>query len=220
MAEGKFTALTDELHAYLVEHGARQDEVLRRLEEETADRFPDWAVMQIAADQGAFIELLVRAIGARRALEVGTFTGYSAICIARALPEGGELVACELREEYAEIARRWFAEAGVEDRIDLRVGPAIETLRSLPREEGFEFAFIDADKSGYPDYYEECLARLRPGGLLMLDNVLLGGRVLDPADDDESAQAIVPLNEQIARDERVDVSMLGIADGVTLARKR
>jgi caffeoyl-CoA O-methyltransferase len=220
MAEGKFTALTDELHAYLVEHGARQDDVLRRLEAETVERFPDWAVMQIAADQGAFIELLVRAIGARRALEVGTFTGYSAICIARALPEGGELVACELREEYAQIARAWFAEAGVADRIDLRVGPALDTLRSLPPEEGFEFAFIDADKSGYPDYYEESLARLRPGGLMMLDNMLLGGRVLEPAGDDESAQAIVPLNERIARDERVDISMLGIADGVTLARKR
>jgi caffeoyl-CoA O-methyltransferase len=177
-------------------------------------------VMQIAPDQGAFIELLVRAIGARSALEVGTFTGYSAICIARGLPPDGELIACELREEYAEIARRWFAEAGVAERIDLRVGPALETLRSLPREEQFGFAFIDADKAGYPDYFEECLARLRTGGLLMLDNVLLGGRVLDPADDDESAQAVVPLNERIAGDERVDVVMLGIADGVTLVRKR
>jgi caffeoyl-CoA O-methyltransferase len=220
MAEGKFTALTDELHRYLVTHGARQDDVLRRLEVETAERYPDWAVMQIAPDQGAFIELLVRAIGARSALEVGTFTGYSAICIARGLPPDGELIACELREEYAEIARRWFAEAGVAERIDLRVGPALETLRSLPREEQFGFAFIDADKAGYPDYFEECLARLRTGGLLMLDNVLLGGRVLDPADDDESAQAVVPLNERIAGDERVDVVMLGIADGVTLVRKR
>jgi caffeoyl-CoA O-methyltransferase len=220
MAEGKFTALTDELHTYLVAHGARQDEVLRRLEAETAALYPDRAVMQIAPDQGAFIELLVRAIGARRALEVGTFTGYSAICIARALPEDGELIACELREEYARIARRWFAEAGVEGRIDLRLGPALETLRSLPQEEAFDFAFIDADKVGYPDYYEECLDRLRPGGLMMLDNVLLGGRVLAPDEGDESAGAMVPLNERIARDERVDLSMLGIADGITLVRKR
>jgi caffeoyl-CoA O-methyltransferase len=215
----KFTALDEELHAYLVEHGAREDHVLRRLAAET-ERLGDIAVMQVAPDQGALITLLVRAIGARRAIELGTFTGYSAICIARGLPDDGVLVACELNEEWAEVARRWFAEAGVESRIDLRLGPALETLRSLPGDESFDFAFIDADKEGYPEYYEQCLARLPPGGLVMVDNTLAGGRVLDPGPDDASARSIAALNERIAADERVDVAMLGISDGVTLARKR
>jgi caffeoyl-CoA O-methyltransferase len=215
----KFTALDEELHAYLVEHGAREDHVLRRLAAET-ERLGDIAVMQVAPDQGALITLLVSAIGAGRAIELGTFTGYSAICIARGLPDDGVLVACELNEEWAEVARRWFAEAGVESRIDLRVGPALETLRSLPGDESFDFAFIDADKEGYPEYYEQCLARLRPGGLVMVDNTLAGGRVLDPGPDDASARSIVALNERLAADERVDVAMLGISDGVTLALKR
>jgi len=215
----KFTALDEELHAYLVERGARQDEVLRRLAAETAD-LGDISVMQIAPDQGALITLLVRAIGARRAIELGTFTGYSAICIARGLGGDGTLVACELSEKWAAIARRWFDEAGVADRIDLRLGAALDTLRAMPRDEELDFAFIDADKVGYLDYYEECLARLRAGGLMMIDNVLSGGRVLDPAPDDESARTIAKLNERITADERVDVAMLGIADGVTLALKR
>jgi caffeoyl-CoA O-methyltransferase len=216
----KFTALSPQLYEYMVERGARQDEVLRRLAAETEERFPDRAVMQIAPDQGALIAVLVRAIGTRRALEVGTFTGYSAICIARALPGDGELIACELEPEYAEIARRWFAEARVEERIDLRLGPALETLRALPAEEAFDFAFIDADKVGYPDYYEECLGRLRPGGLLMLDNVLLRGRVLGHAEDDESAHTMAALNDRLVIDDRVDLAMIAVADGITLARKR
>jgi caffeoyl-CoA O-methyltransferase len=216
---GKFTSLDEGLHAYVVDHGAREDEVLRRVRVETA-ALGEISIMQVAPDQGALITLLVRAIGARRALELGTFTGYSAICIARGLPAEGRLVACELREDYAATARRWFAEAGVAQRIDLRVGAALDTLRSLPAGDRFDFAFIDADKEGYPDYYEQCVARLRPGGLLMVDNVLLGGRVLDPDPDDTSARAIAELNERIAEDERVDVAMLGIADGVTLALKR
>jgi len=215
----KYTQLTDELHAYLVEHGARQDDVLARLAAETAE-LGDISVMQIAPDQGAFLTLLVRAIGARRAIELGTFTGYSAICIARGLPEGGKLVACEIDPDYAEVARRWFAEAGVEKLVELRLGPALETLHSLPAGESFDFAFIDADKPGYPEYYEQCLARLRPAGLIMIDNVLGAGRVLDPGPEDESARTIAELNERIAADERVDVAMLGIADGVTLALKR
>jgi caffeoyl-CoA O-methyltransferase len=215
----KYTPLTDELHAYLVEHGAREDEVLARLAAETAE-LGDIAVMQIAPDQGAFLTLLVRAIAAERAIELGTFTGYSAICIARGLPESGRLIACEIDEGYAETARRWFAEAGVEDRIDLRVAPALETLHSLPAGESFDFAFIDADKKGYIDYYEQCLARLRPGGLVMIDNVLMRGRVLDPEPDDTNARTAAELNERIASDDRVDVAMLGIADGITLALKR
>jgi caffeoyl-CoA O-methyltransferase len=216
---GKFTSLDEGLHAYVVDHGAREDEVLRRVRVETA-ALGEISIMQVAPDQGALITLLVRAIGARRALELGTFTGYSAICIARGLASDGRLLTCEVSERWAEIARRYFADAGVEELIELCVGPALETLRSLPAGDRFDFAFIDADKEGYLDYYEQCVARLRPGGLLMVDNVLLGGRVLDPDPDDTSARAIAELNERIAGDERVDVAMLGIADGVTLALKR
>ena len=215
----KFTVLDEDLYAYLVEHGARQDDVLGRLAEETA-RLGGISVMQVAPDQGALITLLVRAIEARRALEVGTFTGYSAICIARGLPEDGGLVTCDVNEEWARVARQFFAKAGVEDRIEVRVGPGLETLRSLSDDGSFDFAFIDADKQGYPEYYEECLRLLRPRGLLMIDNVLLSGRVMDPGPDDESARSIAKLNDAIAEDERVDVAMLGISDGVTLALKR
>jgi predicted O-methyltransferase YrrM len=215
----KYNPLDERLYGYLLEHGVRQDGVLRRLAEET-EAMGDISVMQIAPDQGAFMTLLVRAVGARRALELGTFTGYSAICIARGLAEDGVLVACELSEEYAEVARRYFDEAGVAGGIDLRLGPALDTLRSMPADESFDFAFIDADKGNYSEYYEECLTRLRPGGLIAIDNVLAAGRVLDPDPEDESATAIAALNERIASDERVDVAMLAIADGVTLALKR
>jgi caffeoyl-CoA O-methyltransferase len=215
----KFTVLDEDLHSYLVEHGARQDQALRDLAEETA-RLGGISVMQVAPDQGALITLLVRAIGARRAIEVGTFTGYSAICIARGLPEDGELLTCDVNEEWTKLARRYFEQAGVAGRIEMRIGPALETLRSIHDDGEFDFAFIDADKQGYPEYYEECLRLLRPGGLLMVDNVLLSGRVLDPAPDDESARAISKLNDVITADDRVEVAMLGISDGVTLARKR
>ena len=215
----KYTALDDELHRYLVEHGARQDDVLRRLADETA-ALGDVAVMQIAPDQGALITLLVRAIGARRALELGTFTGYSAICIARGLPDDGRLLACELSEEWAKVARRYFAEAGVADRVELRLGPALDTLRALGDDESFDFAFIDADKQTYLEYYEAVLNLLRPGGLMLMDNVLRGGAVLD-SDDDSAANGVVKeLNDRVAADDRVDVAMIGVADGITLALKR
>jgi len=215
----KYTALTDELHAYLVDHGSRQDDVLRRLHSET-DGLGDVAVMQIAPDQGALLTLLARAIGARSALELGTFTGYSSICIARGLADGGRLLTCDLSEQWTDVARRYFSEAGVEDRIELRLGPALETLRELPADEDFDFAFIDADKEEYLDYYEEVLARLRGGGLMMIDNVLRGGSVLDDDDDSPPNATVRALNERVAADERVDVAMLGVADGITLARKR
>ncbi len=159
----KYVTLTPELYEYLVEHGARQDDVLRRLADET-EGLGDIAIMQIAPEQGAFMTLLVRAMGARRALELGTFTGYSAICIARGLAEEGILVTCDINGEWTEVARRYFGEAGVADRVDLRLGPALDTLRELPADEPFDFAFVDADKAEYPDYYEECLRLLRPGG--------------------------------------------------------
>ena len=215
----KYTALDDDLHRYLVEHGSRRDDVLGRLAEET-EALGEISVMQIAPDQGALISLLVRAIGSRQALELGTFTGYSAICIARGLPDDGRLLACELSEEWAEIARRYFAEAGVADKIELRLGPALDTLRDLPPDEEFDFAFIDADKQSYLHYYEAVLARLRPGGLMMIDNVLRGGAVLDAEDDSPGNTVVRELNERVASDDRVDVAMLGVADGITLALRR
>jgi len=162
----------------------------------------------------------VRLMGARRALELGTFTGYSAICIARGLPDDGVLVTCDLSDEWTALARSYWAQAGVADRIELRLGPALETLRELPDDDPFDFAFIDADKAEYPDYYEQCLRLLRPGGLAMLDNVFRSGEVLDASSEDPRNRATRELNEQIARDERVDMAMLPVSDGITLALKR
>jgi caffeoyl-CoA O-methyltransferase len=218
----KYTELNDELHGYIVDHGARQDDVLRRVQEETA-AMGRVANMQVAPDQGAFLTLLCQSIGAREALELGTFTGYSAICIARGLAPGGRLIACELSEEYAETASRNLEDAGVADRVEIRIGPAAETLRALPEREAFDFAFIDADKPGYPEYYELVLARMRAGGLIAVDNVLADGGVVAADDGNmrpESLEAILELNDRIAADDRVDVAMLAIADGLTLARKR
>jgi len=215
----KFTVLTPELHAYLVEHGARQDDLLLRLAAETAE-LGGISIMQVSPEQGELMNLLVRAIGARRALELGTFTGYSAICIARGLPDDGLLVTCDVSEEWAGIARRYFDEAGLSERIDLRLGPALDTLRAMPADQPFDFAFIDADKVGYLDYYEETLRLLRPGGLAMIDNVLRGGRVVDADLEDEGDRVMLELNERVISDGRVEVAMLGISDGVTLVLKR
>ena len=218
----RFTALSDELHRYLIAHGARQDAVLERVERETA-AMGQISVMQIAPDQGAFLTLLCRILGAREAIELGTFTGYSAICIARGLEPGGRLLACELSEEFAGIAARNLEAAGVADRVEIRIGAAAETLAELPARELFDFAFIDADKPGYPGYYEQLLERLRPGGLIAVDNVLAGGDVVAVGEVErpaESLAAIRELNETIRDDQRVDVAMVGIADGLTLARKR
>ena len=220
----KFTAVDERLHRYIVERGARQDEVLRRVQDETA-AMGGISRMQIAPDQGAFMTLLARAIGAREALEVGTFTGYSAICIARGLDPGGRLLCCELSEEYAEIAARNLEDAGVAERVEIRVGPAAETLAALPEREVFDLTFIDADKTGYPVYYEEALKRTRKGGLILLDNVLAGGRIAwpdseVPADRSETVAALRELNDALAGDERVDLAMVAIADGLTIARKR
>jgi caffeoyl-CoA O-methyltransferase len=215
----KFTPLSDELHDYMVAHGARQDDVLRRVQEETA-LMGEIAVMQIAPDQGALMTLLARLIGAREAIELGTFTGYSAICIARGLAAGGRLIACELSEEYAEIAAGNLAAAGVADRVEIRIGPALETLAALPEREVFDLAFIDADKENYPAYYELVLSRTRPGGLIVVDNVLAAGRVIDPDNDQEQVAAIRATNDLIAADERVDCAMVAVADGLMLARKR
>jgi caffeoyl-CoA O-methyltransferase len=180
--------------------------------------------MQIAPDQGAFMTLLARAVAAKDALEVGTFTGYSAICIARGLAPGGRLLCCELSEEYAEIAGRNLEDAGVADRVEIRVGPAAETLRALPDRELFDLTFIDADKTGYPVYYDETLRRTRAGGLIILDNVLLGGDIAaaeEPAEGwRDSVVVMRELNDRLVEDERVDLAMVAIADGLTILRKR
>jgi predicted O-methyltransferase YrrM len=213
--------LNDRLYTYLLEHSLREDALLRQLREETATL--PMAMMQISPEQGQFMSLLTEIVGARSVIEVGTFTGYSSVCIARALPSGGRLICCDVSEEYTSIARRYWADAGLNDRILLKIAPAMETLDSLLTggEEGqFDLAFIDADKSNYDGYYERVLRLLRQGGLVMVDNVLWGGAVADPAIDDEDTTAIRRLNDKLHRDDRVSLSLVPIGDGVTLARKR
>lgn len=178
------------------------------------------AMMQIGEDQAVFMEIIVRAMGAKRAVEVGTFTGYSALAVARGLGEDGHLLCCDVSEEWTAIAREAWRQAGVAERIELRIGPGIETLRSLEPVEQFDFALIDADKTGYPAYYEEILLRLRPGGLILLDNMLQGGRVVDESATDESVVAIRALNDSIRDDERVINVLLPIGDGVNVVQKR
>jgi caffeoyl-CoA O-methyltransferase len=213
----KFTVLTPELHRYAVEHSSYRDDVVRHVER-AAEEMGDLALMQIGGDQAALLTILVAATGARRALEVGTFLGYGALAIARGLPADGELVCCELEQGYADRARKHLEQAGLSDRVEIRVGPAGDTLQAIEEEESFDFAFIDADKESYPDYYEQCLRLVRPNGLILLDNVFKGGRVLDA--EAESDRVVAELNDRIAADDRVDVAMLGVADGISLVRKR
>jgi len=213
--------LTDGLYRYLLDASLREPPLLRRLREETAKR-PD-ARMQIAPEQGQLMQVLARTAGTRRALEIGVYTGYSSLCVALTLPEEGYLVACDVDAETTAVARRYWRAAGVERRVDLRLAPAVETLAALERAEAsgtFDFAFVDADKENYGIYYERVLDLLRPGGLMLVDNVLWGGRVADPEAEDPETLAIRRLNERILRDDRVDMSMLPVADGLTLVRKR
>jgi caffeoyl-CoA O-methyltransferase len=210
--------LTPELHAYLVAHGSTPDEVVRELAEETLASLPAEADMQVAPEQAAFLTFLTRLLGVRQAVEVGTFTGLSSLAIARGLAEGGQLTCFDISEEYTGVARRYWARAGVQDRIELRIGPAAETLRELPQERYLDFAFIDADKVGYPIYWDELVPRMRPGAVIAVDNTLRGGRVLAPQNADD--RAIAAFNDEVLSDVRVDVVMLPIADGVTLARVR
>jgi caffeoyl-CoA O-methyltransferase len=215
----KSLGLTPELHAYLVAHGTPPDAVQRDLIAETAE-LGQIAVMQVAPEQGAFLTLLAHLIGARSAVEVGTFTGYSALAIARGLTPGGRLLCCDVSAEWTAIARRAWVRAGVADRIDLAIAPAAETLRALPAGTSFDLAFIDADKTSYRLYYEEILKRLRPGGVILVDNVLWSGSVIDPAVQDADTRAIRAFNDAVAADPRVDCVMTAIADGLTLLRKR
>ncbi|MDQ7041736.1 MAG: class I SAM-dependent methyltransferase [Rhodothermus sp.] len=213
--------LNDSLYDYLLSVSLREPEVLRRLRAETA-RHPQ-AEMQIAPEQGQFMALLVRLIGVRRALEIGVFTGYSALWVALALPPDGELIACDLSEEYTAVARRYWEAAGVADRITLRLGPARDTLEALLAEGAagtFDLAFIDADKESYECYYEQTLQLVRPGGLILLDNLLMGGRVVDPTNREPAVEAIRQLNEKLCRDPRVDYALLPVGDGLGLARRR
>jgi caffeoyl-CoA O-methyltransferase len=215
----KHTAITPALHGYLVEHGAPPDAVQRALIEATAKLGPI-ARMQIAPEQGAFMTWLARALGASSALEVGTFTGYSTLCLARGVPEHGRVLALDVSEEWTAIGRRHWEEARVAHKIELRIGPALDSLRALPLEPAFDLAFIDADKSSYAAYVEEILPRLRAGGVILVDNVLWGGSVVEEKRQDADTRAIRAFNDAMARDPRVDAVMLPISDGLTLLRKR
>jgi caffeoyl-CoA O-methyltransferase len=211
--------LSPEVHDYLVAHGSPPDLVQQELIEETR-ALGGVSIMQIAPEQGAFMQLITSAIGARHAIEIGTFTGYSSLCIARGLPTDGRLTCCDVSEEWTAIARRAWQKAGVSDRIELRIGPAIETLRALPEEPTFDLAFVDADKSGYADYFDALLPRLRVGGLMLIDNVLWSGNVANPAKNDDQTNAIRAFNDKVASDPRVECVMLPISDGLSLLRKR
>jgi caffeoyl-CoA O-methyltransferase len=216
----KSEGLSEELYAYLLKMGTREPDILRRLREETASN--PRAMMQIAPEQGQFMAFLVKALGVNRYLEVGTFTGYSSLVVTLAMPPHGHSTCCDVSEEWTNVARRYWTEAGVADRIDLHLAPALETLQQLidKRVDSFDFAFIDADKENYPAYYDLVFQLIRPGGVIAVDNVFSGGAVSDPARTDPSVVAIRELNEIIAADSRVDISTIPIADGLTLARKR
>ena len=213
--------LSDALYDYLLSVSLREPPLLYRLREETA-ALPH-AGMQISPEQGQFMALLAELVGARRVLEVGTFTGYSALVVALALPADGRIITCDVDEEMTAIARRYWAEGGVADKIDLRLGPAVDTLDALLADGGadtFDFAFVDADKENYDAYYERALALLRQGGLMVIDNVLWSGAVADPNKKDADTNAIRALNAKLHGDQRVSLSLLPVSDGITLARKR
>ena len=215
------TLFTDTLVEYVHARVIRETDVLRRLREETAKH--PMSEMQISPDQGQFMGVLVRALGVQLAIEVGTFTGYSATVVAMNLPDNGELVACDVSEEYTAVALRYWKEAGIADRIDLRIGPAADTLRRLLDERGpaaFDFAFIDADKVGYDEYYELCMALIRPGGVMLFDNMFMDGRVADESNKEDGVRAIRALTQKLTDDPRVDFTIVPIADGVGMVRKR
>ncbi|MDZ8186977.1 MAG: class I SAM-dependent methyltransferase [Nostoc sp. ChiSLP02] len=221
MPTGKTLNLTTNLYDYLLSVSLREPEVLLELREETA-RHPR-GNMQIVPDQGQFLALLVKLIGAKKTLEVGVFTGYSSLSVALALPPDGKIIACDISEEFTSVARRYWEKAGVANKIDLRLAPGTETLEYLLAQgqaETFDFAFIDADKENYYRYYELALKLVRPGGLIAIDNVLWSGTVIQPEIQDSSTVAIREFNKKLAQDDRIDLSLIAIADGLTLARKR
>lgn len=214
-------AMTEQLYDYLLTTSVREPEILKELRQETAKL--SQAQMQISPEQGQFMALLIKLISARKTIEVGVFTGYSSLITALALPSDGKIIACDVSKEWTDIAKQFWRKAGVANKIDLRLGPAGDTLTKLiaaGESNTFDFAFIDADKKGYTDYYEKCLQLLRPEGLIALDNMLQNGRVADQSDQNEVTQAIRALNEKIFKDERVDISLVPIGDGLTLVGKR
>jgi len=215
------TPLDPPLQDYLLDVSLREPGVMRRLREETG-RLPE-RNMQIAPEQGQFMQMLLKLMGAHRCIEIGTFTGYSTLAMALALPDDGRILACDVSREWTDIGRKYWEEAAVHDKIDLQIAPALDTLDALIKAdepEVWDFAFIDADKSAYADYFEKCLALLRPGGVIAVDNTLWDGKVADTAITDVDTQAIRDFNEQLYADERVDISLVPIGDGLTLARKR
>lgn len=220
MTDGKFIRLTPELYHYLVAHGGNLDSLLVELADETARMIGGMAMMQISPEQGTLMTILARAIGARHAVEVGTFTGYSAICVARALPDDGTLLCCDISDEWTSVARRYWEKAGLSRKITLKLSPAVETLRALPAKEMFDFGFIDADKANQLTYYEEILKRLRSNGLILIDNVLWNGEVLNQHAQTADTRSIRELNDFLPKDHRVDTVMLPIADGITICRKK
>jgi caffeoyl-CoA O-methyltransferase len=212
--------LTAELFDYLVAHGTPPDATYEAIRDETRSAATDFAGMQIGPDQYALLTLLTRLVDARFAVEVGTFTGTSSVAIARGLADGGRLLCCDVSEDWTAIARRHWEAAGVAERIELRLAPATETLAALPADTTIDFAFVDADKPSYIDYYEAIVPRLRPNGLLVADNVLWSGRVVDPDADDDNTAAIRRFNDHVAADDRCERVMLAVGDGITLCRKR
>jgi caffeoyl-CoA O-methyltransferase len=218
-ARHRSSFIEPDIDAYASAHSTGPDALQRDLQAVTQEKAGRWSMMQIGDDQALLMETIVRAMGARRAVEVGTFTGYSSVAIARGLGPGGHLLCLDVSEEWTAIARDAWERDGIADRVELRIGPAADTLRALPQEEQFDFAFIDADKTGYPVYYGEILSRLRVGGLILIDNVLQGGRVVDEAADDENVVVMRALNDAIVADARVRVVMLPIGDGVSVVQK-
>lgn len=217
----RYFPISERSHEYLLSVSVREPEVARRLREETQQLAN--AQMQIGPDQGQFMQLLVQVLRAQKTLEVGVFTGYSALWVALGLPSDGRIVACDISEEYTAVARRYWKQAGMDQKIDLRLGPALNTLDLLIKDGQagtFDFAFIDADKTNYENYYERALQLVRAGGLIVIDNTIWSGRVADPNEQDPDTVAIRRLNEKLSHDERITLSMLTVGDGLTLAMKR
>ena len=214
------TLVTDDVYSYLLEHSMPADEIVTDLIEETQDALPDRAGMQVGGEQGRLLHLLVKLTGAKNVLEIGTFTGMSALWMARALPEDGRLLCLDVSQEWTDIARRYWERAGVDHLIELELGPALDTLRSMPAEPAFDMAFIDADKGNYPAYLDEVVPRLHPGGLLVADNVLWSGRVVESADESEDTEAIRRFNRIVVDHPELEAVVLPVSDGMTLARRR
>jgi len=211
--------LSEALHEYVVAHSSQPDDILRDLADETLRRFGDDAGMQIGPEQGAFMRLLAELTGAKNAVEVGTFTGYSSICVARGLGDGGHLLCCDVSDEFTSVARNYWLRAGLSDRIELRLGPAVQTLAALPGGSSFDYAFIDADKTSYVEYWDLIVPMVRPGGVILVDNTLSHGRVVDLTETSASVEGIRRFNEHAAADARVELVLLPIGDGLTMARK-